>query len=333
MTTSAMTPGPTRASDVLSREQMRALTRRSNLRGFWALGSTWGVIFGTFAALAVWPHPLTFLLAVVILGGRQLALAILMHEAAHRTLFEGRFLNDVVTDWLAAKPIGNDVAKYRKHHLRHHLHTGTDADPDIGLARPFPVSTGSFVRKCARDLLGPTGLKRIVGQILMGLELVEYTVSTEVIRRPRGDRSIGELLGALAKNTFGFAATNLALAGGLALSGHLWVYWAWVVANLTVFNLFIRIRSLAEHACTEASSNPFRNTRTTRAGLLARATVAPLRVNYHLEHHLLVGVPFFRLPTMHRLLRERGAISPPPSYLWVVQEVTRSRPTNDPSVQ
>lgn len=323
MTTSEPIAHPARASDVLSRDQMRALTRRSNLRGFWALGSTWAVIFGTFAALAVWPHPWMFLLAIVILGGRQLALAILMHEASHRTLFQSRFLNDVVTDWLAAKPIGNDVAKYRKHHLRHHSHTGTDADPDIGLARPFPISTGSFVRKCARDLFGPTGLKRIVGQILMGLELIEYTVSTEVKRRPRGDRSLADLLGALVKNTFGFAVTNAVLAGVLALSGHLWVYWAWVIANLTVFNLFIRIRSLAEHACTEASSNPFRNTRTTRAGLLSRATVAPLRVNYHLEHHLLVGVPYFRLPAMHRMLRERGAISSPPSYVWVVQEVTR----------
>lgn len=323
MTTSPTITHPTRAADVLSRDQMRALTRRSNLRGFWALGSTWAVILGTFAALAAWPHPLTFVLAVVILGGRQLALAILMHEASHRTLFQSRLLNDVVTDWLAAKPIGNDVGKYRQHHLRHHLHTGTDADPDIGLARPFPISTSSFVRKCARDLLGPTGLKRIVGQVLMGLELIEYTVSTEVKRRPRGDRSVADLVRALVKNTFGFVATNVILAGVLALSGHLWVYWAWVVANLTVFNLFIRIRSLAEHACTEASSNPFLNTRTTRAGLLARATVAPLRVNYHLEHHLLVGVPYFRLPAMHRLLRECGATSPPPTYQWVMREVTR----------
>ena len=48
-----------------------------------------------------------------------------------------------------------------------------------------------------------------------------------------------------------FFVTNAAVVGGLALTGHAWVYWAWVVADLTTFNLFVRIRSLAEHACTD----------------------------------------------------------------------------------
>ncbi len=36
--------------------------------------------------------------------------------------------------------------------------------------------------------------------------------------------------------------------------------------------------------------------------------MAPHRVGYHLEHHLLMTVPYFRLPAMHRLLVERGAV-------------------------
>jgi fatty acid desaturase len=84
----------------------------------------------------------------------------------------------------------------------------------------------------------------------------------------------------------------------------------------------LRIRSLAEHACTELSTDPFRNTRTTRASLLARLTVAPIRVNYHLEHHLLVAVPYFRLPELGRLLLERGAVAAPPSYGSVLRTVS-----------
>lgn len=312
----------TKAVDVLTRDEIRALTRRSNLRGFWAIGSTWVVIGGTFASLAAWPNPFTFAVAVVILGGRQLALAILMHEAAHRSLFETRWLNDVLTDWLAAKPIANSVAKYREHHLRHHSRTGTPEDPDLSLALPGPVSPRSFYRKCARDLLGATGLKRVVGQVLMNLELIEYTVAPDVKRRPRGDRTNWDLLRAFVGNASGFVLTNAALAGALALTGHLWVFWAWVVANLTTFNLFVRIRSLAEHACTEHSPNTFLNTRTTLANPLARATVAPFHVNFHLEHHLLVAVPYFRLPEMHRILRERGAVTPVTGYGQVIALVT-----------
>ncbi len=319
---SETTPPATKAVDVLTRDEIRALTRRSNLRGFWAVGSAWAVIVGTFAALAVWPNPVTFAVAVVVLGGRQLALAILMHEAAHRSLFETRWLNDVLTDWLCAKPIANSVAKYREHHLRHHSRTGTSEDPDLSLALPGPVSPRSFYRKCARDLLGATGLKRVVGQVLMNLELIEYTVAPDVKRRPRGDRTSWDLFRTFVGNASGFVLTNAAIAGGLALTGHLWVFSAWVVANLTTFNLFVRIRSLAEHACTERSPNTFLNTRTTLANPLARATVAPFHVNFHLEHHLLVAVPYFRLPEMHRILRERGAVTPVTGYGQVIALVT-----------
>jgi fatty acid desaturase len=308
--------------DILSIEEIRALTRRSNAAGWWAVGSTWAIIAGTFALVAYFPNPFVFALAVVVLGGRQLALAILMHEASHRTLFESRVLNDVVADWLCARPIGNDVARYKRHHLRHHAHTGTAEDPDLGLAAPFPTSRRSLARKFARDLLGPTGLKRVIGQWMIDCEAIEYTVSTEVKPIPRGDRTRMDYVRAGLRNGGGYLLTNVVMIAILAATGHVLVYSAWLVASLTTFNLFIRIRSLAEHACTEQSADSFRNTRTTRAGFLARLTVAPIRVNYHLEHHLLVAIPYFRLPAAHALLRARGAAGPAPSYLSVLREVS-----------
>jgi len=302
---------------------MRRFTRRSDAAGAWAVGSTWAVVAATFAGLAAFPHAVTYAVAVVVLGGRQLALAILMHEASHRTLFARNFLNDVVADWVCARPIWNDVARYKRHHQRHHTRTGTAEDPDLSLVTPFPTTRRSLVRKLARDLLGATGIKRIVGQVLIDLEILEYTVSPTVTRRPRNGRRTLDYLRAGVRNGAGFVLTNAAIAGTLALSGHLWVYSAWVVANLTTFNLFIRIRSLAEHACTELTPDPLRNTRTTRAGFLARLTVAPIHVNYHLEHHLMVAVPYFRLPALHQLLRDRGAVPEPPGYVDVLALVSR----------
>jgi fatty acid desaturase len=140
----------------------------------------------------------------------------------------------------------------------------------------------------------------------MDLEIIAYTVTADVRRLPR--RPIREHLAAGARNLYGVVLTNAILAAILALTGHGWVYVAWPVAFLTSFGIFVRIRSIAEHACTEASPDPFRNTRTTIAGPLARLLVAPHRVSYHLEHHLLMTVPYFRLPAMHRILVERGAM-------------------------
>jgi fatty acid desaturase len=310
------------AIQALSTDEVRALMRRSDLAGWWAVVSTWAVILGTLAVLGAWPNPVTFVLALVVLGGRQLALAILLHEAAHRTLFRTRFLNDSLTHWLCAWPLWNSVALYRRHHLEHHKHTGTERDPDLGLAPLAPMSRASLARKLTRDVLGITGIKRLFGQALIACEVIEYTVATEVKRRPRAGRRARDYAFAALRNSAGFLLTNSLLLSGLALLGHAWLYWAWALAYLTAFSLFLRIRSLAEHACTARGPDVLCNTRTTRASLLARATVAPFAVNYHVEHHLLVAVPWFRLAKLHRLLRERIGVTPIPNYVAVLGRVS-----------
>jgi fatty acid desaturase len=306
------------AADLLTRDEIRAFTRPSDLGGALAVASAWAVILLTALALARWPHPLTFVAAVVILGGRQLALAVMMHEAAHGTLFRTRWLNEVVTDLACARPVWSDVTRYRKHHLGHHAHTGTDRDPDLALAPLAPMTRASLARKLARDLTGLAGLRRVAALLLIDLELLTYNVGGGV-RWQR--RSIAFHARALVKNTWKMVAANVLMAFAFG-----WVYLAWVVAYLTTFGMFLRIRMLAEHACLARGPDPLRNTRTTYANLLARATVAPLHVNYHLEHHLLPTTPWFRLPALHRLLIERGALPPHAiarSYGEVLRTVSR----------
>jgi fatty acid desaturase len=313
----------TKPADFFSRDEIRVLTERSDLAGWWAVGSTWAIIALSFAMLARWPSPFTFILAVAILGGRQLALAILSHEAAHRTLFKTRVLNDTVADWFCARLIWNDVRRYREHHLRHHAHTGTELDPDMSLVRPFPTTRRSLAKKFLRDLTGQSGVRRMIGQFLMDVGVFKYTVAANIERRPPDGRIFRDYLREGAKNMSGVLLGNLALAGLLAAADQLWLYSAWIAAYLTTFSLYLRIRSLAEHACTERTDDFWLNTRTTRAGVLARLTVAPMHVNFHREHHLLPAVPWFRLPQMHQLLKKRGAvIVPPPKYTDVLATVT-----------
>ena len=84
------------------------------------------------------------------------------------------------------------------------------------------------------------------------------------------------------------------------------MYLLWLGALLTTFNFSLRIRSIAEHALVENAEDPIRNTRTTYANWLERMLFAPHHVNYHLEHHMLMSVPSYHLPQMHRKLKERG---------------------------
>lgn len=316
----------TTANTWLSREEIRDLMAPSDLRGLWSVTVTWGLIALAFAVLLWVPNrPLAWVLSVVLLGGRQLALAILMHECAHGSLFRTRALNEHLGNWLIAAPMWQRLGDYRRHHLLHHAHTSLPGDPDLGLVTPFPTTRGSMVRKLLRDVTGIAFFRRTVAELLMDAGVLTYSASTGqqwVVPRP----SVGSKLRGLVKNTGPMVVTNVAMWGALAALGHGWLYLAWVVANATTFSLFLRIRSIAEHAVTEASDDPLRHTRTTKANLLARLTVAPHHVNFHLEHHLLPTVPHYRLKRLHALLWARGAgatATTATGYLEVLRLATR----------
>ena len=302
----------------LSREEIKAVTARSDWRGGWAVLRTWLVIIATFAVVIFWTNPLTLLLAVVVLGGQQLALAILSHEATHFTLFKTRSLNDTVSDWLCARPVWLDVARYREHHKRHHSFTGLENDPDLGLITPFPTSKDSLRRKFLRDLSGSTGLRRVLGLLLMDAGVLKYTVSSGIEKLPQQGRRWWHYLGDFSRNFAPVLIMNLLIAAALMAVGAGWAWFVWLAAYLTTFSLFLRIRAIAEHACLEDSDDMLKNTRTTNAGWLARMTVAPFYVNYHVEHHLMASVPFYRLPQLHKLLLERGAVTPVSGYREVL---------------
>ena len=282
---------------VLTREEIRDLVTVRDHRGWLSLALNWLIVFGALGLVALWPYPITLPLIVVIatfvIGGRQLGLAILMHDAAHHSLFSNRALNDWAGNWLAAFPTWTDVGPYRAYHLQHHAKNYTAEDPDLGLTTPFPITRDSLRRKVIRDLTGQTGWKR-----------VRATLDRDLGRsRGRQARTVGGL-----SNLRGVLVSNGVLFGLCLLAGHPSVYMVWVLAWMTTFQLATRIRAIAEHAMAPDPLDPLRNTRTTLVSPLERLLFAPNGVNYHLEHHLLMTVPHYNLPRLHRMLRDRGAL-------------------------
>ncbi len=291
-----MTPGKA----YLSTEEIRPLAERSDTMGTWLIVHCWGVIALAVALFAWLPNPITFLFAVMIIGSRQLGLAILMHEAAHNALFKTRAVNEFVGEWLCGRPILAELAAYRQYHLTHHRFTQTDKDPDLALSSKFPTSHASLKRKFIRDLTGQTGIKQLAGQIAMSIRLA-------------GDDDAIEA----ASSDFAqaFKARDLwkslpVFLGIMVLMGVIGEWWwglaFWLLPFLTWFQLVLRIRNIAEHGATEVSENPLQNVRTTHAGPIARALVAPYWVNYHLEHHMVMHVPCWKLKKMHEALVEKG---------------------------
>jgi fatty acid desaturase len=292
----------------ISAQELKSFLIPSNWRGMSAVLFDWSIITGALVIVAKWPNPLTILLSLIIIGGRQLGLAILVHDTTHYSLFKTRWLNDMIGRWICGGAIWQDQPRYRAHHIKHHKHTGSDKDPDLSLIAGFPVSKDSLKRKLMRDLFGITGVKRLYGLLLMDLGFITYTVAADPKPIDQKGKSLGDILSCARRNLFPVILTNALFFLTLIYFEKPWLYLIWLGAYLTTFSLFLRIRSIAEHACTQLDLDPFKNTRTTLANYLARMTVAPHRVNFHLEHHLLMTVPYFRLPNLHSLLKSRGAL-------------------------
>ena len=96
-------------TSVLSPDEMGSVRARSDLKGMACVLHAWVVIGAAMALYAVWPNPLTFIVAVIVIGSRQLGLAILMHDAAHGVLMKTHWLNEWVGDWLCAYPTLGDL--------------------------------------------------------------------------------------------------------------------------------------------------------------------------------------------------------------------------------
>ncbi|MGB0506135.1 MAG: fatty acid desaturase family protein [Pikeienuella sp.] len=290
-----MTPGKA----FLTPEEIRPLARRSDLAGYWLIIHCWGVISMALALFAIWPNPLTFLLAVMIIGSRQLGLAILMHEAAHNAMFKSRRLNEFFGEWLCGRPILADLAEYRTYHLQHHRFTQTDKDPDLSLSAPFPTTKASLRRKMIRDITGQTGYKLRAAQIMFAFKMageVEGTPSSQDLAQAFSGPVLGRAL----------VANGVIFAMMWAVGAWWWWFAFWALPLLTWFQLVLRVRNIAEHGAVEKSDNPLQNVRTTHAGPILRLLLAPYWVNYHLEHHLVMHVPCRNLPKMHRLMLDKG---------------------------
>lgn len=289
----------------LTKAERRQLLQKNDRKAILEILHTWGWIVAAFALVYFLPNVLTVIMALFVLGGKQLACAIIMHDTSHRSMFTNPQVNDFVGKWLGAYPIFNDMLQYRPYHLQHHLHTGLEEDPDLLLTKGYPAGKKSMLRKWVRDLSGRTGLRGQFGLFLMHIGYLTYNLGNKVERHEKA-ADPKHLLRTAARRLPGPLMANALMFGILWLIGAPWLYVLWIGALLTTFQFSTRVRSMAEHAMSDRPTDPLFNTRTTYANWLERMLFAPHHVNYHMEHHLLMTVPSYHLPKMHQLLLEKG---------------------------
>lgn len=278
------------------RQQLRSIP---SWRNAWSVLGIWVQIAALVVAAVMW-RPWSWLPVVILMGRAHAQLASLMHEAAHRLLFADRRANDLVGRWLLGYPSFTSTDAYRRVHMAHHRDEFGPDEPDIPLYAGYPIVTASMRRKLTRDITGRTGLK-LMRQFLGGLR------STDA----RARRTVGKIL-----------AVQVVLLGAAIASGYWWLYpLCWLLPYLTVWRVINRLRSIAEHGGMQRSKDRRESTHSVRQRLLARFMIVPFNIGFHLAHHVDSGVPFRRLPALHRQLRVAGYVDDTieyPSYpaIW-----------------
>lgn len=276
-----------------------ALTRLQPWRSGVALALDWALIGASLAAAMRWPQPLVWGVAAVLIARSQLALAVLMHEAAHGLLAQRRGLNDALGQWLAAGPLWLSLPAYRSGHLQHHRSPMTADDPVarvFGIA-DYPVSRAELALRLARDLCG-------LGYLLT---LRDLWRDRHRPRPPAPRTSAGQTVSVVASIVVG----NGLLAGGLWALGHGGLYLGlWLLPSLTLLQLFARIRAITEHAGYPASTDQRMNARSVVRPSWQTFFCGPHGIHFHIEHHTHVRVPCYHLAAVHQHMRDRNELPP-----------------------
>ena len=295
-----------KAHDVFTRPEIVQLMTRSNLRASLLVLSCWAWVIAAMALVAVWPNFFTLAIALLLIAGRQLSFAILMHDCGHNSLFKSSMLNQFVGTWLVSAPVFTDMRTYSRQHTIHHKDVGSADDPDLANYAAYPITKASLLRKFLRDVCGLTALKFWFYIVKTRLGSQNSMVSNQALFR-----------GIVVNLVIFLCCYALNMA---------WLYLVWFAAYNTIYFLFLRIRHIGEHAAVPNSNSPnmFENTRTTLSSWWERLLVSPVYVNYHIEHHLLPSVPPYNLPLMHRWLvaKKAYANTPLPSgYISMLRSV------------
>ena len=315
-----MTPGPSTGRrsvvplaeslpDVLPTDRLREGARlrtdlRADLRRIPDLAnaatvvSLWVQIAAVIGG-AIWlHHPVSWVVAFLLMGRAFSQLLILGHEAAHLLLFSNRSVNDFVGRWLLDYPGLVPFDIYRKGHMAHHKDEMGPDEPDKALYAEYPITRASLRRKLTRDAFFVSGWKNL-RPLLTAM-------------RSRTGRPIALKI----------LAVQLVLVAGFSVLGRPELYvFLWLGPWLTVWRVINRLRAIAEHGGMIRSTDRRQTTHHVRQSALARFALVPYNTGWHLAHHVDIGIPFRKLPELHRELEAAGWVTPElvyPNYraLW-----------------
>ena len=288
----------------IDRESLQSLSVPSSLKALRDLLLVWGVIAAAMTGAVLMDNTLAYLLAIIVIGGRQNALATLAHEGWHGLIFSSRRLNHGVGSWLYSYPLGIFYYHDRDRHLRHHREVGHDYDPDW-------INYTTRGRESRSRVLG------YLASLLFGRLLFSTLLSFASRGRPRigldsRAKAGNEARPSIFAELFGVGLCQAVLFGVMTLATQRW--WSypllWMLPLATFAGFFANFRALIEHVTARDDVAPEDRLRDIKAGPIERFFISPSHFNYHALHHAHPSIPHYNLTRGKRAYVEQFGLYP-----------------------
>ena len=266
----------------LSRADRKALSRQENRASLCHLAMYVFLILLFAVPIAVqvpgWP------LLMVPLGILLAFLFNLEHECTHTTAFRTSWINEWsgrISGFLILQPF----QWFRHFHFAHHRFTNDpEHDPEL-LGKPKPETVVQYIVFA----LAPLYWKNKVVLLFRNAQGRDFDDFVPEKARPH--------LRTEARVSIAIYAAVLVFSIGVSPMP----IWIWLVPLVVGFPI-LRLYHLAEHGLCPPVADMFENSRTVFTNPIVRFVT--WNMPYHSEHHTLPMVPFFRLPDLHRLVKE-----------------------------
>ncbi|NQU40634.1 MAG: fatty acid desaturase [Lentisphaerae bacterium] len=279
----------------IDKDELRKLTERSDVAGFLQMGTHLLLVVGTGAlAYYAWYHfpwPLT-VLAFLTYGTVYsfLGVGCAGHELSHGTVFKTRFWNEFFIHLTGFLTRGN-FHHFRASHAKHHQLT-VHTDRDLEVVLPQRIRRRDWFTICTFGFTAPL--------VIFGT----------LIRH-----SAGRLEGEWEHRIFPDSAprkrqqminwARIVLAGHVIMAALFIGFGLWPLLLLITFphygGLLVTLCGSTQHMGLPSNEPDFRlSCRTVILNPVFRFLY--WHMNYHVEHHMYAGVPFYKLGRLRRLI-------------------------------
>ncbi|CAI8871031.1 Fatty acid desaturase [Pseudomonas sp. IT-232MI5] len=244
----------------------------------------------TGGCLALSGHPWEIAIGVILLGSMFAHGVELQHQVLHSQGFRNKKLNELF-GILLGLPMLVSFADYKASHMHHHRYLGTPENREFfDYGDQYGELSLRSISALLTRLLMVSHYPRFFKNVFIAFSSQYQNVSSNVSKRIKRDHlSMVLMIALLGLVSFQF--------------GYEIIVYLWIIPLMFVAAPVHALIEMPEHfRCATDSTDPYENTRTIKSNAFMNWFTNGN--NYHVEHHLMPGLPIDRLHDLHEKIHE-----------------------------